>query len=386
MGISSNNLFTKILIIGGVFLIFLPQLALAQSGLNSEVCKINPETDKPIHLQINIPGVTDEKGNVKNLGCYIVGFYRYFVGIAGILATVMIMWGGLQYVVSFGNHQKVAAAKDTITAALVGLLLAMSSYAILFFINPNLTSFNLTGIVTIDPYLEGWCEEREGSVPKVAGKKNCGDVGIDKNKKECYWKGNNCSGDTICVPLFGGAECADIDDVCEEANNSDVTCKKIDEQFIAARVSKMCLDTSTLYSHIKDKTCRPLPLLKCNNNWMQVDCNVGNDTNTDNTDTKCWDDGKAGKAGFTFNRTCQDGRTHNLGNAICCAELSDVECRDKGDCSSNEIELNEDCKLNFSGITFIPFLGQGRACDRDQLNNNMVCCMQLNLEWDFFTG
>lgn len=380
----SNKFLLRTVLIGGILIFLLPQVVLAQTDITGgEVCKFDKAKDG-IQQQFHIPGVTKEIGGkfyVKNLGCYIIGIYRYFASIAGILATVMIMWGGVKYVVSFGNQQKVADAKEQITAALIGLLLVLSSYAILYFINPNLTTFNLTGVVTIDPYLEGWCEEREGSVPKVEDKVNCGDVGIDKNDKDCYYQGQNCSGDTICVPLFGGAACADIDDVCEEANESDVTCKKIDDQFKAAGVSKMCLDTSTLYSFIKDKTCRPLPLLKCNNNWQQVDCNVGN-----NKDTKCWDDGEGAGAGFTFNRKCEDGRTHNLGNAICCADLSDVECRTKGKCHSNEIELDENCKLNVSGITLIPFLGQGKACDRDQLNNNMVCCIQLKLEWDLFSG
>jgi len=75
------------------------------------------------------------------LGEYISAIYVFFVGVAGILATVMMMWGGVRYVVSFGNPQKIAAAKDTIVSALLGLAIALGSYVILLMINPNLVQF-----------------------------------------------------------------------------------------------------------------------------------------------------------------------------------------------------------------------------------------------------
>lgn len=82
----------------------------------------------------------------QTFGEYIAAFYFYFVSIAGILAVVMMMYGGILYVISTGNQQKISEAKDVITSSLIGLLIALGSYAILLLINPNLVKFDGIGI------------------------------------------------------------------------------------------------------------------------------------------------------------------------------------------------------------------------------------------------
>ncbi len=123
---------------------------------DTDVCKVT-EADvsakKAIEVLVPIPGITYKVNNnhyTKDMACYIVGIYRYFAGVAGILATVMIMFGGVKYVISFGNPQKTADAKDTITGALMGLILVLGSFSILYLINPNLTTFNIPRIEHID--------------------------------------------------------------------------------------------------------------------------------------------------------------------------------------------------------------------------------------------
>lgn len=72
------------------------------------------------------------------------GFYA-----AGILAMLMIVIGGVQYVAAgaAGNPENVKDATNRIVMALGGLALALSSWLILNTINPNLLNFelNLTG-------------------------------------------------------------------------------------------------------------------------------------------------------------------------------------------------------------------------------------------------
>lgn len=55
-----------------------------------------------------------------------------FVG--GIIAVVMIIVGGIRYVVSAGDSQSANTAKDTILYAVVGLVVAIMSYAIVNFV------------------------------------------------------------------------------------------------------------------------------------------------------------------------------------------------------------------------------------------------------------
>ena len=52
----------------------------------------------------------------------------------GLLSVVMIIIGGLRYVVSGGNANSVTAAKNTILYAIVGLVIALLAYAIVNFV------------------------------------------------------------------------------------------------------------------------------------------------------------------------------------------------------------------------------------------------------------
>ena len=72
------------------------------------------------------------------IGKYIKSIYMYATGIVGILATVVLMFGGISWIAAGGNAQRVDNAKSWITAALTGLFLAMGSYMILNTINPKL--------------------------------------------------------------------------------------------------------------------------------------------------------------------------------------------------------------------------------------------------------
>ena len=50
--------------------------------------------------------------------------------IAGALAVIMIIFGGLRYVTSAGNASNVTAAKNTILYAIVGLIIAFLAFAL----------------------------------------------------------------------------------------------------------------------------------------------------------------------------------------------------------------------------------------------------------------
>lgn len=59
--------------------------------------------------------------------------------LIGVLSVVMLIYGGIQYVLSTGDSGKVTNAKNTILYAVVGLIVAILSYAIVNFV---LTSLN----------------------------------------------------------------------------------------------------------------------------------------------------------------------------------------------------------------------------------------------------
>jgi hypothetical protein len=72
------------------------------------------------------------------LGCYIAALYSFFVQGAIVLAVVMIMFGGFQWLLAAGNSSKISEAKSTISAAIFGLILALTSYLLFAQINNKL--------------------------------------------------------------------------------------------------------------------------------------------------------------------------------------------------------------------------------------------------------
>lgn len=84
---------------------------------------------------------------VSGLAEYIQIFYRFTVAAVAIIAATMIMYAGISWLTAAGSSQKIGEAKERITAAISGLVLAMLSYAILNTINPQLVSLQTPTIV-----------------------------------------------------------------------------------------------------------------------------------------------------------------------------------------------------------------------------------------------
>ena len=78
--------------------------------------------------------------NEEILGKYLDAWYKFVVGAAGILAAVIIMWGGFKWLTSRGNSAAISDAKDRIWSAIIGLILVFLSYILLSLINSNLVN------------------------------------------------------------------------------------------------------------------------------------------------------------------------------------------------------------------------------------------------------
>lgn len=110
-------------------------------------------------LKFNIPTLQpfskiakpDDAGNifVSYLPQYISAVYSYLVGIAGIFAVALIMWGGIKWIFAGGDTGKVGEAQKTIQNAVIGLILALGSYLLLFMINPNTVTFSALRLRTV---------------------------------------------------------------------------------------------------------------------------------------------------------------------------------------------------------------------------------------------
>jgi len=67
--------------------------------------------------------------------------------VVGAIAVIMIVIGGLRYVISGGNASQVQAAKNTILYALIGVIIAILAYAAVnFVVNSFVSNGNGSGL------------------------------------------------------------------------------------------------------------------------------------------------------------------------------------------------------------------------------------------------
>lgn len=91
-----------------------------------------------------LPGTTINPGSSTSTAkTYIEGLFTLIIALAGVLAVVMIIFGGIKYMSTDAFGEK-SEAKTTIQNAIWGLLLVIGAWLILFTVNPNLVSFNLS--------------------------------------------------------------------------------------------------------------------------------------------------------------------------------------------------------------------------------------------------
>ncbi len=92
-------------------------------------------------------GLQDAAGQLENVGkaAYgtvpttplpkLVGRYiRIFLGLLGVIFAVLMIYGGYNWMTSFGKSEKVDKAKDTIVDATIGLIIVLAAYAITGFV------------------------------------------------------------------------------------------------------------------------------------------------------------------------------------------------------------------------------------------------------------
>ncbi len=78
---------------------------------------------------------------------YVSGLSKLAIGFSFVLAILMIIWGGVEYISTDAVYNK-NDGKQKIQNALIGLLLVISAYVILRTINPTLVEFSLNEITS----------------------------------------------------------------------------------------------------------------------------------------------------------------------------------------------------------------------------------------------
>ena len=88
---------------------------------------------------MNAAKTDDQQSNLFGDTGIFTTIVRVLLFLIGVVSVIMLIYGGIQYVLSTGDSGKVTNAKNTILYAIVGLIVAILSYAIVNFV---LTSIN----------------------------------------------------------------------------------------------------------------------------------------------------------------------------------------------------------------------------------------------------
>lgn len=98
--------------------------------------------------------VYGQEGSSSDGGALFIKFLNWLfpalLSIAAILAFIMIILAGFKWIMAAGNTTAIGEAKNMITQAVIGLILAFMSYLILHTINPALVGGGLPGPIS-DP-------------------------------------------------------------------------------------------------------------------------------------------------------------------------------------------------------------------------------------------
>lgn len=92
-----------------------------------------------------LPGtqITGNAAGQTNLETYIPAIFRLSIGIAAVMAFVAITFGGIMYATADALANK-SQGREIVTNAIVGLLLVLGAWIILYTINPKILRFDLS--------------------------------------------------------------------------------------------------------------------------------------------------------------------------------------------------------------------------------------------------
>lgn len=111
----------------GASALLYPAVALAQNN------EIVPNQIKPINDILPV----------------IQAIIRFILIVAFIIAFIMLLVGGIRWIIASGDEKAVAGARNTITAALIGLVIVLVAYAIIRLVETFFSVNIITGGVNI---------------------------------------------------------------------------------------------------------------------------------------------------------------------------------------------------------------------------------------------
>lgn len=70
----------------------------------------------------------------------IMSIVNVLLGFLGIIAIIVILWGGFRWMTAGGNEEKIDEAKKIITSGIIGLVIILISWTLVFFVVDQITT------------------------------------------------------------------------------------------------------------------------------------------------------------------------------------------------------------------------------------------------------
>ena len=112
--------FTSVGLIALLFLVFAPSMALA--------------------VEFDSNDVADTTLPTKDLKASITSIIGWALTFLGLIAVIMIIYGGFMWLTAAGNEERISKAKQIISAAIIGLVIILLAAAIVYFIGQGINT------------------------------------------------------------------------------------------------------------------------------------------------------------------------------------------------------------------------------------------------------
>ncbi len=99
--------------------------------------------------------VPNDIAGTTNIVAIVRGIIEFILVIAFVLAFIMLLVGGIRWILAGGDEKAVGSARNTITAALIGLVIILAAYALIRVVETFFKINILTNIGIPQPDLSG---------------------------------------------------------------------------------------------------------------------------------------------------------------------------------------------------------------------------------------
>lgn len=86
--------------------------------------------------------VTDEKTGTSGIESLISTIITAVLSFLGVIFLILMIYGGFLWMTAAGNEEQVKKSGQLITAAIIGLIIVISAYAISYFVMSNLRTMS----------------------------------------------------------------------------------------------------------------------------------------------------------------------------------------------------------------------------------------------------